>query len=257
LRKYKNLIPLVMGALQLDQEDMIQRVFETLNEFVEIKKVLAPHLQLLIDAALKISANNGFSINLREITMLFLEQIADNYSKYLIKKNLVHIIDKIIETGFVIASESEADYEGEQNTPHTLALYMIFNFASEVPNTVVYPIIMRYVEKFGTSPKELERKAAIKVLGYICDSTCLDMIKEDIDKITVFVVSKLQDQSFIVREATAETVGKFSEYVVPDFLDMHEQVVPSLLKVLQELTPANDLTIQKSLFALHEFTNNL
>jgi len=33
-----------MNALQLDQEDMIQRVFETLNEFVEIKKVLAPHL---------------------------------------------------------------------------------------------------------------------------------------------------------------------------------------------------------------------
>jgi hypothetical protein len=60
-----------------------------------------------------------------------------------------------------------------------------------------------------------------------------------------------------VREATAETVGKFAEYVVPDFLDMHEQVVPSLLNVLKELTLQNDLTIQKSLFALHEFTNNL
>lgn len=52
---------------------MIQRVFETLNEFVEIKKVLAPHLALLIDAALKISSTNQFSLNLREITMLFLE----------------------------------------------------------------------------------------------------------------------------------------------------------------------------------------
>ena len=102
-----------MGALQLDQEDMIQRVFETLNEFVEIKKVLAPHLSILIDAALKISSNSTFSLNLREITMLFLEQIADNYSRYLIRKNGVHIIDKIIETGFIIASESEADYEGE------------------------------------------------------------------------------------------------------------------------------------------------
>jgi hypothetical protein len=68
---------------------------------------------------------------------------------------------------------------------------MIFNFASEVPNTVIYPIIMKNVERFGTSTKELERKAAIKVLGYVCDSTCLDMIKEDIDKITAFVVSKL------------------------------------------------------------------
>ena len=75
-----------MGALQLDQEDMIQRVFETLNEFVEIKKVLAPHLPILIDAALRISQSNGFSLNLREITMVFMEQIAENYSRYLVKK---------------------------------------------------------------------------------------------------------------------------------------------------------------------------
>lgn len=167
---------------------MIQKVFDTLNEFVEIKKVLAPHLNLLIDAALKISSTNSFSLNLREITMLFLEHIADNYSRYLIKKNGIQTIDKIIATGFQIASESEEDYEGEQETPHTMALYMVFNFASEVPNTIIYPIIMKYVQVFGTSQNELERKAAIKVLGYICDSTCLDMIKEDIEKVTSFIV---------------------------------------------------------------------
>ena len=61
----------------------------------------------------------------------------------------------------------------------------------------------------------------------------------------------------MVREAAAETVGKFSEYVVPDFLDLHQQVMPCMLSVLKELTPQNDLTIQKGLFALHEFTNNL
>lgn len=38
---------------------------------------------------------------------------------------------------------------------------------------------------------------------------------------------------------------------------MHEKVVPSLLKVLKELTVQNDLTLQKGLFALHEFCNNL
>lgn len=111
LRKYKNLIPLVLNALQLDQEDMIQRVFETFNEFVGIKKVLAPHLPLLIDAALKISSSQDFSVNLREITLLFLEQIADNYSRYLVKKADPKLLEKIIETGFIIASESEEGYD--------------------------------------------------------------------------------------------------------------------------------------------------
>lgn len=113
LRKYKNLIPLVLNALQLDQEDMIQKVFETFNEFVEIKKVLAPHLPLLIEAAIKISLNTDFSVNLREITMLFLEQIAENYSKYLLKKAGVPIIEKIIDAAFKIASEDEEDYEDD------------------------------------------------------------------------------------------------------------------------------------------------
>lgn len=146
------------------------------------------------------------------------------------------MIEHIIETGFVIASESEEGYEEEQETPHTLALYMVYNFACEVPNPIVYPIIMRCVDKWGNSTNDLERKAAVKMLGYVCDSdSCLDPIKEDIELITKFLVAHLQDPSFIVREATAETVGKFSENVVPDFLDMHHQVVPCLLLVLKEL----------------------
>jgi hypothetical protein len=92
---------------------MIYRVFETLTDFVEFKKVLSPHLPTVIDAALRISSTNGFSLNLREITMHFLEQIAENYSRYLVKKAGVAFIDNIIDTGFAIASESEEDYEDE------------------------------------------------------------------------------------------------------------------------------------------------
>lgn len=130
-------------------------------------------------------------------------------------------------------------------------MYLIFSFSSSISYQIMYPIIIKHVLKFGGSPKELERKAAIKVLGFISDpDSCLEMIKENIVDITEFIVAKLQDPSFIVREATAETVGKFSEYVVPDFLDEHETVMPCLINVLKELTPQNDLTIQKALFAL-------
>jgi len=80
LRKYQNLIPLVLHALDSDNEEMIISVFETFNEFVEVKKVLKPHLNLLIEAALKISVNEEYSMNLRELTLLFLEMVAENYN---------------------------------------------------------------------------------------------------------------------------------------------------------------------------------
>jgi hypothetical protein len=60
----------------------------------------------------------------------------------------------------------------------------------------MYPIIMKQVVKFGQSPKDLERKAAVKVLGYISDpDSCLEMIKENIDDVTKFIVQRLQDPS--------------------------------------------------------------
>ena len=48
LKKYNNLIPLTVGAMDMNNEDLCKKVFETFNEFVEIKKVLGPHLPLII-----------------------------------------------------------------------------------------------------------------------------------------------------------------------------------------------------------------
>lgn len=73
-------------------------------------------MSLLIDAALKISAHPDYSLNLREITLLFLELIGENYSRYIVKKAGTPMIERIIETGFQIASESEEGYDEEQDT---------------------------------------------------------------------------------------------------------------------------------------------
>jgi hypothetical protein len=64
--------------------------------------------------------------------MLFLEQIADNYSKYLVKKGGTAIIERIIEAAFIIASESEEDYDKEQDTPHQLALFLVFSYSGAI-----------------------------------------------------------------------------------------------------------------------------
>lgn len=65
---------------------------------------------------MKISVYKDFSINLREITLLFLELIAENYCKYILKKLGKDVIDQIVKTGFEIASESEELYAEEQET---------------------------------------------------------------------------------------------------------------------------------------------
>jgi hypothetical protein len=90
----------VCNALDLEDEDLIHKVFETFNEFVEIKKVLGPHLPMIIEKALIISSNPDYGVNLREVTLLFLELIAEQYARVLVKKHGLNFVDGIVEKGF-------------------------------------------------------------------------------------------------------------------------------------------------------------
>ena len=86
----------------------------------------------------------------------------------------------------------------------------------------------------------------------------LDPIKENMNALTNFLVERMQDTSFAVREAAGETVGRFAENCSNDFLDLHQKIMPCLLKVVRDLTASKEeLTIQKALYALNEFVQNL
>ena len=65
LQKYPNLIPLVLNAIDIEQEDLIQKIFETLTDFFETKKVLRPHLPLITEAAINVSLNVDLQVNVR------------------------------------------------------------------------------------------------------------------------------------------------------------------------------------------------
>jgi hypothetical protein len=86
LKKYNNLIPLVLNALNIEDEEMIQKIFETLTDFLEAKKVMQPHLELVVLAAINVSKNQELSFNVRESTIYFLENVGDNFGKHMAKK---------------------------------------------------------------------------------------------------------------------------------------------------------------------------
>ena len=87
LKQYPDLIPLVLNAIDIEQEDLINTIFETLTDFFETPKVLRPHLGLLIDASMNLSTNMELPLNVRSTTIYFLEQLGDTFSKYLVKKD--------------------------------------------------------------------------------------------------------------------------------------------------------------------------
>ena len=87
LKQYPDLIPLVLNAIDIEQEDLITTIFETLTDFFETPKVLRPHLGILIDASTSLSSNAELPLNVRSTTIYFLEQLGDTFSKFLVKKD--------------------------------------------------------------------------------------------------------------------------------------------------------------------------
>ena len=110
LSKYNQLIPLVLNALDLNDEDLIHKVFETFNEFIDYKKVIKPHLEMIMEAALNIVKNPEHERNLREVTLFFLELIAEKYSRILIKKHGSAFLAQVFEAGFLVASEDPENW---------------------------------------------------------------------------------------------------------------------------------------------------
>ena len=80
--------------------------------------MLRPHLPAIIEKALQIAGNPDYGVNLREVTMLFLELIAENYARVLIKNHGTKFIEAIVECGFNIASEDPERYgTNDEETP--------------------------------------------------------------------------------------------------------------------------------------------
>ena len=122
---------------------------------------------------------------MRAVTLFFLEQLGDTFGRSLAKKN-VELLRQIVECGFKVACEDTEEFADEEDSPHYLALCMLYNFAAEVPNEVAYPIFKQHILLFCAHQADpLVRKAGIKILGHICDSDALlDCIKDDIEEHT-------------------------------------------------------------------------
>lgn len=218
---------------------------------------------MLVEAACNISENKDLQLNVRTTTLLFLEMTGERFNSRLAKKS-GELLRKVIQSGFKIACEDTEEFADEEDTPHDLALSMLYVYACELPNEVVYPIFKHNIQLCAQQADPLAKKAGLRILGYVCDPDgLLDFVRDDIDNFTEFIVSGLTDASKVVRDAACLTMGDFSEHVIPDFLDQHPTVMPVLLSVLEaalqnaSATEEDSNSASRAFYALSEFIQNM
>jgi hypothetical protein len=138
------LIPEILAALNEDDEDNIQAVFSTFNTLVELKGLLSPHLEKLIELSINLASSETFTLAIREQALYFLEQLPMNYAKTL-KQHPV-AIQTILQTLLTIASESEEGYEESTDNPSSLSLIAARSYAYHMKNKLVYPMFADLIQ---------------------------------------------------------------------------------------------------------------
>lgn len=87
---------------------------------------------------------------------------------------------------------------------------------------------------------------------------CLDFVRDNLNSLTNFLIDRMQDDSFHVREVAGEAVGNFSEHVGDEFTKYHKKVMPCLIRVVRDLgSSKQENCVQKTLYALNEFVQRL
>jgi hypothetical protein len=73
---------------------------------------------------------------------------------------------------------------------------MLDNYASEIPNNIIYPIFKLLILQYNAHPDPLFKRASLKILGQVSDDEAfLDCIKDDVEELSVLIINGLVDQN--------------------------------------------------------------
>lgn len=271
-RTFSDSIPYVLQALNgfavKDSEQFIN-AFDILENLAEENvKVIAPHLQHIIEYCLSTIVNAELEDSIRVKTITYLGWLIRLRKKQIIKLKLV---DRIIHTLFeLMASPVEDDDEEEEyfgsneiSTPMTCATQTMDVLALNVPPKQLIPSLLALLEPALKGDNPLHKKASYLCMAVIAEG-CSEAISSKylrplLDCIKIGIV----DNTPIVRNAALFALGQFSEHLQPEISQYASEILPILFKFLHELCliiadngqePAH---IDRVFYALETYCENL
>jgi len=252
--KLEGLIPIMLKPIlekMDDNEQLLQEIFENIIELIDIPKILTSQLSYLINAALCIAKNPEISTDLRKIVLCFIESAVQS-KKTQFKKDK-SLLQQILKSGYEIVCQSEEDYEKDEENPTDAALDMLDKIATCLPNTIIFPLIIRMCEDHMKSTEPLKRRAGLLILGTVSKGI-RDPMTENIEEILTPVLMSMEDPSLLVQEAGVLALSYFSLNLSPEIVEYYQRILPVLLKAFSSKV---EKIRNKCFYAIEMFCENL
>lgn len=228
---FATLVPLMTEAARANSDTvLLSDFFIAMSDLAQVKEmdsVMEPFWQTILEFALKdIGANTNLELQIREFGMDFVEDLVAFKAK--IFKNEA-VLGPVLDIALQIGCEDEASFPSDEGTSHDMAMRLIDTLTIKLANKWIYMPLMQKAGACMENPSELVKKSGLMAVA-VATQGCADSMKEQLKEIVNTTLNGVkQNESQVVKETAGLCLAYYAEYLNPEIIDFHDQVIPALL----------------------------
>ena len=265
------LIASITAALQNGNEELVQSGFDVLGTFMQLDRpVIDDSIEIIVPMCVNVLDTKDIDPSILNAAAQTLVTAFECRPKLISKKNMVapiitamvNIIAKSDTPVHGLNLGSIADNTGDDDdddnddgeSPGELAKYCLDTMACSVSaKHFAQPALSIIAECFQSTDSKL-KGAGATALGTIAEG-CTDAIKPILSQIVPQLLALTVDENLHIREASVFAAGQLAQYCQPDILWHHEQMLPAMLRAMDDtgsetLQGMKKLKIASSLYLL-------
>ena len=198
-------------------------------------------------------SNKKLSKKFRTAGMDFLLTYAEFNGKTLASKE--NLLKEVVSTVCLVCSEpfKETDEEGEP--VQEIALWLIETLSINLKTKKIYPVLLEAATLLINSADMNQNNTGFLVLSGMAEG-CSERLKKNLQNpvMNVLIPKGLSHQAPEVKGAAINCLTYFSEYLIPEIVEFHATVIPSMMSYFADLSPK---VAEKALIATDVFFDNM
>eukprot|EP00029_Vermamoeba_vermiformis_P008700 TRINITY_DN4146_c0_g1_i1.p1 TRINITY_DN4146_c0_g1~~TRINITY_DN4146_c0_g1_i1.p1 ORF type:complete len:813 (+),score=278.89 TRINITY_DN4146_c0_g1_i1:130-2568(+) len=209
---------------------------------------------MIMNFVLEVGKRPEIDLNVRIEALTFIQWVAQFKPKTITHNNLVEpILAVIFPMGAEPESQEEESSDSEYDiSAHKYSAQVIDSMCKYLKSSKVVEPVMKYVHEYVQSPNPHARKASISALTVLVRN-CADALQEKLGALLPYLYKGFADDDVRVRKVACLCLSQFSEHF-SDITEYHEQVIPLLLRAMNE----NDAEVQeRACYSLVAYLENL
>jgi importin-4 len=128
---------------------------------------------------------------------------------------------------------TEDEEDEDETTAFRSASALLDELARDVPSKHVYKPVTERITMLLQSQDAAQHRAAVAALGILCEG-CSAPLKKNLPQLLTVLFRAMSHTHPKVREYAYSSLSQFSEFLIPDIEEHHEQILPALAQGLSQ-----------------------